>query len=99
MARSVVLLAALVLCTSALALAHAGGRRALEFQELGAEAVHADPPRPLWPSEDVGIAPAPATAGADQGREGGGGSRIVDILWFVFKWANEALAGDRRKDH
>jgi hypothetical protein len=50
------------------------------------------------PSEDIDIAPAPATGGEDPEREGGS-SRIVDILWFVLKWANEALAGDRRKDH
>lgn len=96
MAR-VVLVAALVLY-AAVAVAHA--TRVLEYEpanarfgegptgQLAAEAVS--------PSSAQHVAP-PAVPGG--GRDQEGGSAIADILWFVLRWANEAPAGDRRKDY
>lgn len=104
MARAVgTLLIALVLCASAFALAHAGGRRALNeleiIRELGDDVVPpaaAQTPRGgVIPPGDI----APAAPGGEGGGEDGGGSSVGDILWFVLKWANEARADDRPKDH
>jgi hypothetical protein len=93
MARAV-LIAALVLC-AAFALARAG--RVLQEEEdqvqvLGFEAG----PWLQAPAE----APSPYAGGvAARGAGGGSGNAIVDVLWFVFRWANDAYAAaGRRKD-
>jgi hypothetical protein len=45
-------------------------------------------------------APSPYAGGvAARGAGGGSGNAIVDVLWFVFRWANDAYAAaGRRKD-
>jgi hypothetical protein len=95
MARAV-LIAALVLC-AAVALAHAG--RVLQGEEeqvqvLGFEAG----PWLQAPAE----APSPYAGGVATRVAGGGGygGVIVDVLWYVLKWANDAFTagGVWRKD-
>ena len=92
MARAV-LIAALVLCAAA-ALAHAG--RVMQHEEedqvlaLGFEAG----PWLQAPAE----APSPYAGGvAARGAGGGGfGDAIVNVMWFLMKWANDAYAAAGR---
>ncbi|CAM0909363.1 unnamed protein product [Alopecurus aequalis] len=93
MARAV-LLAALVLCAAA-ALAHAGRLLQEEEGQLKVLGFESGP----WlqaPAE----APSPyaggvATRGA--GGSGGYGDAIVDVMWFLIKWANDAYAAAGRR--
>lgn len=88
MAR-VVLVAALVLCAAA-ALAHAG--RVMPEEEPAPRVLEAA----SWlqpPAE----APSPYAGGVELRGTGGYGNVVVDVLWFVFKWANDAYAAAGRR--
>ncbi|KAI4970190.1 hypothetical protein ZWY2020_001104 [Hordeum vulgare] len=93
MARvTVLLVAALVLCTAA-AMAHAG--RVIQEEARGSGGLEAS----SWllpPAE----APSPYAGGVEPrggGSTGGYGNVVVDVLWFVLKWANDAYAAAGRR--
>lgn len=99
MASRVVLVAALVLF-AAVAVAHAA--RVLEYQPT--DAGFGEGPPGQLPAEAVSpssghIATAPPAVPGGGRDADGGSSAIADILWLVLRWANEAPAGDRRKEY
>ncbi|CAN6193603.1 unnamed protein product [Urochloa humidicola] len=100
MAR-VVIVAALVLYA---AIAVADAARLIEYQPADAAGFFGEGPAPqleaaLSPSGHDDATPAAVSGDGWGGDDGGSSSAIADILWFVLRWANQAPAGDRRKDY
>ncbi|CAN6163111.1 unnamed protein product [Urochloa humidicola] len=102
MARAV-LVAAFVLYA---AITMADAARVIEYQPAADAGFFSEGPAPQLEAAAEAVSPAghddappAAVSGDGWGGDDGGSSAIADILWFVLRWANEAPAGDRRKEY